>query len=81
MPDLKVSLPITILVSVGSSIATGLIGMKTHEAVLTSRVDGIERAIASQQVQMQSLTSRNEFLQFREDVLTMLRRIDEKVSR
>lgn len=55
--------------------------MKTHEAVLTSRVDGIERAIASQQVQMQSLTSRNEFLQFREDVLTMLRRIDEKVSR
>lgn len=88
MTDFKLTLPIAAVVTVGASIATGLIAMKTHEAALSARVDAMERSTATIQVEMQSLTSRNEFLQFREDfnrqmadVLARLRHIDDKVTR
>lgn len=87
MTDLKLSLPLAAVVTVGTAIATGLIAMKTHEAALSARVDAMERSTATIQVEMQSLTSRNEFVQFREDfnrqmsdVLARLRHIDDKVT-
>lgn len=75
----------SLLISVAMSIGAGVIAMYARETALATRVDQLERSIATEQHEM---LSRNEFAQFtadfREqmrDVLSRLKEIDRKVGR
>jgi hypothetical protein len=65
-----------------------MVGTHTSEGILTSRVDQLEKSLIAEQIILQTMTSRNEFMIFREennnrlaDVLSRLKDIDSKVTR